>query len=420
MRISKKIVVAGGGPAGSLAAIAAAKLGTDVTVIERYNCLGGTMTSGLLAFLGPFDNAQRGQPDWDRFRLDRDNKPYPPELTIGERIIKGLPEEILNELLSRNAAEVPRFGYMPINPETAKQILEEKLLAAGGSILYNTLIVEADYLEDGRIELTLANKAGLKKLIVHRVIDCTGDGDVAAFLGAEFKHGRPEDGAAQGVTLVFWLGGVTIDPLNLLPDAGSRFREDADKAYSQGEFSINPHGIGCQNYIPGMPGTVMVNLQHCFGIDATDPDAATRAVIKGRHHIREHVRFLKNYVPGFEDCFLLATAPMLGVRETRRIMGDYILTRKDVLGCAKFPDSVCRFNYELDIHLPGLIEDTSPPPGDWYGIPYRCLLPKALDNLLMAGRCISTDHYALSSMRLMSCCGSGAGSRHRRRLVAST
>lgn len=406
------VVVVGGGPAGALAAIAAARRGVKTLVIERMGCLGGNMTSALLAFMGPFDNAERNQPDWDRFRLAAEGKPFPPEIDRGERIIGGLPEEILKDLEAAQMAEVPKFGYIPVNPEEVKYLLEQKLLAAGGEIIYHTLVIGAANVEGG-VELTVANKAGLQKIVAKVVVDASGDGDAAVKMGAKYELGRPQDGQVQGVTMVFWLGGVTCEPLDLLPDAAAPFGKLALERFQQGCYEFNPKGLGCMNYIPGMPGVVMVNLQHTFAIDGTDPEAVTRALINGRKQIRTHVDFITKEVAGFETAYLLATAPVLGVRETRRILGDVTLTGRDVNAMQKFPDAIARFNYFLDIHLPG--EESKEGYAwrpDYYEIPYRAMLPKGVDHLITAGRCISTDHQALASMRLMSCCmaiGEAAG-----------
>lgn len=413
-RTGRKIVIVGCGVAGSTAALAAARMGMSPLVIEKNNCPGGIMTSGLLAFLGPFDSARRGQADWTRFRLDRVGKDYPDELKVGNRVIGGIAEEIASELEQKDLIERPEFGYMPINTEAVKSMLETKLTASGAELLYNSIVVGGKQLENGKTELLIGNKAGISRVVADMVIDCSGDGDAAVHLGAEFKQGRPEDGLTQGVTLVFWMGGVTADPLDFLPDHSDQYKQAAADAFKRGEFSFNPKGVGCVNYVPGMPGVVMVNLQHCFGIDGTDPAQVTAATIKGRYDIQEHVEFFRRYVPGFENCFLIATGSQLGIRETRRIVGDYTLSGDDVLGCVKHSDAICRFDYDMDIHLPENDEccQNAPTPGDWYDIPYRCLIPAGIDNLLVAGRCISADHYALSSMRLMSCCmmlGQAAG-----------
>jgi hypothetical protein len=373
-------------------------------------------TAGLLAFMGPLDNAERNEADWTRFRLDREGRPYPPEIAVGARIVRGIPEEIILRLAAQGAAEVPTFGYIPVNIEALKYLLETLLLEAGVRLQYYTTVAAAEAHVEG-VTLTLANKAGLQQVSCRRVIDATGDGDVAAFLAAEVGMGREADGKTQGVTLVFRLGNVQTDPLDFLPDSPSyqQVRQQATAAFARGEFSFNPGGIGCVSVVPGLPGVFMVNHQHTYDIQGTNPDDLTFATLNGRRQIQELVRFYQQYVPGCEGCYLLDTANQLGVRETRRIIGDYVLTRDDILDARSFPDSIVKYAYMLDIHLPGETSEggrTELKPGTAYEIPYRCLLPKGLDNVLVAGRCISTTHEALSSIRLMTCCmamGQAAG-----------
>lgn len=415
MKEENDIVIVGGGPAGTVAALAAARCGARVCLIERNNCLGGMATSGLLGFMGPFDSAGRNEKDWARFRLDRRGEPYPEELNIGTRILKGIPEEVLKRLESLGAATIPRFGYIPFNIETMKYLLETMLLEEDVEILYNTTFLDGMY--TGKcIELTLGNKEGIRKFRVNRVIDASGDGDVAASLGAEFRLGRESDGKTQATTLVFRLGNVQTDPLDWLPDSELKlYKKEAREAYERGEFSFVPGGLGCVSIVPGMTGVVTVNCQHTFDINGIDPEDLTQATITGRRQIHEYVRFFRKYVKGCENCFLLDTASQLGVRETRRIMGEYVLTKEDVLHAHKFDDSICKYGYCLDIHLPSNISTETEihlKPGTAYDIPYRCLIPKGLSNILVAGRCISTTHEALSSMRLMTCCmalGQAAG-----------
>ena len=408
------IVVAGGGPAGSAAALAAARRNERVLVVERFNCLGGMATSGLLGFLGPYDNGARNQADWTRFRLDVEGKPYPAELDVGRRVVKGIPEEILTRIDVLGGAEIPRYGYVPVNVETVKFVLDTMVREAGADVRYYTLVVGADRKGDD-IELTLASKRGLETVRAKRVVDATGDGDVAAALGAEFGKGRDRDGSMQGTTLVFRLGNVRTDPLDFLPDAANgvyRYDEKARQAYERGELSFPLGGLGCVSVMPGMEGCFLVNLQHTYDIDGTDPDQVTAATINGRRQIQEIVAFFRRTVRGCEDCFLIDTASTLGIRETRRIVGEYTLDTDDVLKAADFDDAVCRYSYFLDIHIPGEEASHEPEAGTDYGIPYRCLTPKGLSNVLVAGRCISTTHQALSSMRLMTCCmalGQAAG-----------
>lgn len=421
------LIVAGAGPAGFGAALAAARQGLRPLLLERQTCIGGMAGAGLLGFLGPLDNAGRDQKDWSRFRLDREGKPYTGALAVGERTLGGIPEELVARLEKRGAAERPRFGYIPVDCEALKQEQEQMLEEAGVTILYHAQVCAAALRDDGTFKLTVALKEGLAEWVADRVIDATGDGDLAARLGAEFKQGRDGDGACQAATLVFRIGNVKTDPLDFLPDSPlmPEIARQGEEDFRNGRISFNPNGAGCMSVVPGLPGVFTVNQQHTFAVDGTRSADLTRALVQGRKEIRELVAFYRRAIPGCEECVLLASAMQLGVRETRRITGDYVLTRDDVLGARKFSDAICRYAYNLDLHLPPPEDEDEPEdgkwyeasgrslrPGDWYEIPYRCLLPKGLENVLVAGRCISGTHEAMSSYRLMTSCmaiGQAAG-----------
>ena len=220
----------------------------------------------------------------------------------------------------------------------------------------------------------------------------------------------------QGVTLVFRLGGVKFLGRDYT-DREDKKRCNAifKKAYENGKVS-GLYSVGCINSIPSMKGVVAVNTQHTMGIDGTSPDDLTEAVINGRKEIKEISALFKKYLKGFEDSFLIDIAPLVGVRETRRIIGEYVLTKKDVLSAKKFKDGIGKCSWNIDCHLPSLKKETEADiflkPGTHYDIPYRCLIPQKIENLLVAGRCISAAHEAQASLRIMPCCmamGQAAG-----------
>ncbi len=422
---SYQTVVAGAGPAGFGAALAAARSGAETLLLERNTCTGGLASSGLLGFWGPFDNAARNKCDWERFRLDREGKEYTGKLKIGQRILGGIPEEFIRELEKLGSAYIPKFGFIEADVETTKFLMEKMLLDAGVRIIYQAQVVSACY-KDGHPVLTVAMKEGLRNISAKIVVDATGDGDVACQLGAEWKQGRDSDGKCQGVTLVFRIGNVKTDHLEFLPDTefSKNIKSAAEKAFKDGEISFHPRGLGCLSRDPSFKGNFIVNQQHTYDIDGTRSEEITKALINGRRQIRELVSFYKKHVPGCEDCYLIDSGFQLGVRETRRIIGDYVITGEDVTGGRKFEDGICRNANFLDIHLPKAKDKKDGPkkiwyedakevqPGDWQDIPYRALLPRNLENILVAGRCISGTHEAMSSYRLMPTCtgiGEAAG-----------
>jgi glycine/D-amino acid oxidase-like deaminating enzyme len=388
------VLVVGGGPAGTCAAIACARAGAETLLVERTASLGGVATNGLLCFWGPLDNASR-ENDWPRMKMRERGEEWPPQLRDGERIIKGLPEEIVKHLDARGEADDAGLGFIPVNPEAVKREVEQVVAESGARVRYDTFAADAEETADG-VSVTVADKQGLHRIRAKVAVDCTGDGDISAFLGAPVEKGREEDGKLQGVTLVYRLINWHI-PDELTP---TDVRHEA-----------RTHGIGTLMFIPAVPGVAAVNGQHTFDVDCTNSEELSRAVMKARREIPNLVEECRQHLPGFEDCLLLDTGCTLGVRETRRIMGEYVLTGDDVVAGRQFSDEVALNGYDLDIHIPGQ-EERCLDPGTSYGIPYRCLLPRNTERLLVAGRPISTTHVAHSSTRIMTCCmatGQAAG-----------
>ena len=417
----KEVIVVGGGPAGMVAAIASARNGADTLLIESSGCLGGVATSGLLSVWGPFTEMD---PCWDikTAMLVSEKEICRKRAVTGKRIIRGIAEEILNKLIRLES--VRSFGDA-LNPETLKYVVEQILDEAGAKILYYTQGINV-VKEGNKIKAVVtASKSGLQKIHGGIFIDGTGDGDLAAYAGAPFEKGREKDGQMQGATLVFRLGGVRFSACDFRNmERTKRYNEKFEEAWKNGEVS-EKYEMGCLTPIPGMEGVVSVNSQHTFDIDGTNPEDLTEATIKGREAIREMAMLFKKYLKGFESSFLLDTAPMVGIRETRRIVGEYTLTKEDVLGVRKFEDTIGKNAYNIDVHLSpeekakikipkGYIypPDIFLKPGTHYDIPYRCLVPKKVENLLVAGRCISATREAQGSIRIMPCCmvtGQAAG-----------
>ena len=398
-----------------VAAIAAARNGADTILIESSGCLGGVATSGLLSVWGPFDDGDR-RLDWERDRRIEKGLPLTSEMKVGKRIIKGIPEEILNRLIKLKGAIDYGYGFIPVNPEILKYVAEEMVMESGAKILYYTRIVDIVKKRTKIKAVVAASKSGLQKIYADTFIDATGDGDLAAFAKVPFKRGRIKDGRMQGVTLVFRLGGVKFSGRFFIERKEIEKCNRKFKQFYQKKKISGLYHVGCINSTPGMKGVVAVNTQHTYNIDGTDAEDLTKSIIQGRKDIKEIAEFFRKQLKGFERSYLLDTASMVGIRETRRIMGDYILTKEDILEAKKFKDSIGKNAYNIDIHLPDenldANQDIFLKPGTSYDIPYRCLIPKKMENLLVAGRCISATHKAQSSIRIMPCCmamGQAAG-----------
>ena len=249
--------------------------------------------------------------------------------------------------------------------------------------------------------MSVMNKSGSTKYRADVYIDCTGDGDLAALSGAPVEIGDAVSGKCQPASLMFKM--ANVDYYTKRGSVEYALPEEAGMPCGRVLFFMTTH-----------PGEIVVNMTRVVDFDATDAHNLTNAEIVARRQVQEVAEYLRKNVKGFENSYVSQTAAQIGVRESRRVVGHYVLTQEDVLGCSKFSDGICRTAYPIDIHNP-----TGPgtdmirvPVGDWYEIPYRCLVPLDVKNLLIAGRCISATHEALSSLRIMPncyCFGQAAG-----------
>ncbi|MDR0656727.1 MAG: FAD-dependent oxidoreductase [Treponema sp.] len=404
------VLVVGGGPAGIAASVAAARAGMSTRLVDNNGYLGGMATAGLV---GPFMTSF--SPDGSR------------------QIVKGIFDELLLRMIDHGGAIHPsqckpgtsyssyigrgHGNVSPFNSEAFKVDAEALCLNAGVKLLYHVFFVKALVSEDGDsiTGAVFATKAGLQVIQAKIFIDCTGDGDLAASAGVVMKQGRDEDGLTQPATLFFRISGIDKQKLERHrlehpePDA-KQFNTEVEYARSQGDFPIEREKLGMYE---SCDGTWRVNTTRIIHLDATDPAAVTAAEIEGRKQIQTVMSFLHKYIPGAENACLIESASVLGVRESRRIIGEYVLTAEDILSSRKFEDSIGLYGFPIDIHQPdgksGVFMQFKEP----YSIPYRILLPKQRGkNLLVAGRCVSATHDALGSVRIMPACfvtGQAAG-----------
>jgi hypothetical protein len=370
------VLVCGGGPAGTGAAVAAARTGASTLLVEQYGYLGGMSTAGLVT------------PHFDCF------------------LNKGLNQELIERMEDRAAWGAP-FWRISFDPEEFKMVSEDMVLDSGSDLLYHAYVVAA-LLEGDRVRgAVIETKSGRFAVLAKVVIDCTGDGDIAARAGAPFEKGRPEDGLLQPMTMMFRLGGLKWVQTN-----GTQMFQLVQKAIAETGHHFRlaferPWAIHLSN-----PGEAAVQLVHVRGVDATDARDLTRAEIEGRRQARAVVEFLRQYVPEFEGSYLIETAAQIGIRETRRIMGDYVLSLDDVQAGRKFDDGITTVSFGIDIHDPVGKSQIGGPITGVYDIPYRCLVPRNVEGLLVAGRCISGTHEAHASYRVKGPClamGQAAG-----------
>jgi FAD-dependent oxidoreductase family protein len=386
------VVVCGGGTSGIFAALAAAKGGTVTFLIEKEGFLGGTATSYLV---NPLPEMM-GKGGLIQDFMDRMTK-------LGG-YIKREPADVEYDFSMANTYDIELF----------KDVALEMLFDAGVKILLHTFVVKS-ILENGVIKgIIVENKSGRQVVMANRVIDCTGDGDVSAFSGASFKKGREKDGLMPSVSLLFHLqneGRLEDNPA--IPVGGIFLLAPIlmGIAKEKGiEYKI-PYDASFLVPMEVSPGRLLVNLAHVKNIDGTKAEDLTKAHIVLRKQIREAVKLLKNH-PYFKDAYVALTATNIYVRETRRITGEYVITEEDALSGKSFEDAVTSCRYMIDVHP---IDDTevgrydNHPPFD---IPYRSLVPLKVENLLLAGRCVSSDRVAQSALRISGTCmstGEAAG-----------
>ncbi|MCW4040768.1 MAG: FAD-dependent oxidoreductase [Candidatus Bathyarchaeota archaeon] len=396
------VIVVGGGSAGVPAAIAAARNGADVMIIERGNCLGGTMTGGLMT------------------RMDTSHA-YWGKIPHEKRVARGLYLEILHKCRELGGViEEYRLkeylggmlsGVEVFDPQILKFVLQEIVQQANVRLLYHTMAVDTIAEEQKVQAIIIENKSGRQAVEGQIFIDSTGDGDIATQAGAHYEKGRVQDGLLQPVTTTFRVGGVNLDKVfqiygkkqQIMRDRISvsdrPFQEEVKAAKEDGVYDF-PAGRFWFHLTP-INDQIYVNTVRVHGIDATCTKDLTRAEVEGLKQVIQLMNFMRRYMKGFEQAHLVDIGSYIGVRESRRILGEYVLTKEDVLGATKFPDAIAACSIRIDIHNPTGIGGLflAPPDGDYYQIPYRCVLAKHLANVLITGRCISASHEAHGSVR---------------------
>ncbi|MDT8390486.1 MAG: FAD-dependent oxidoreductase [Lentisphaeria bacterium] len=391
VRHEPDVLVVGGGPAGIAAALAAARQGAAVRLVDAHSCLGGMGTAGLVpAFM---------------------------QFTDGVNFLAGGVGKEIFDALNAAGGSVPPGG-MGIRAETLKRVYDTLLTDAGIPFTLHTQLVDVTTDGGHAREAVCAGKSGMFAIRAKVFIDCTGDGDLAAFAGAAYEKGDADGAMMPGTLCSLWAG---IDWATVRQSGLGTGNKRVEDAFKDGVFSLE------DRHLPGMwrVGETLGggNIGHTFEVDGTDEESLTRALLWGRKSLLEYERYYKEYLKGFETMELVATGSLLGVRETRRITGDYILDIGDFNPASTFEDEIGRYSYPVDIHIAKpdkasydafYKEFTSMRlgKGESYGIPYRVLTPRSLDNVLVAGRCVSADRNMQASIRVMPGCyitGQAAG-----------
>ena len=387
------LIVAGGGLTGVAAAVSAAREGLSVLLIESSGSLGGALNTNLVYPFMRFWTEPEGQ----------------------ER--KYLSAGIFTEMRQRAAALAGTQLATDFSPEDFKIILDDMVLESGVQVLFHGVLF-AVHTEGTKVcSVSVATKAGAMDFTADFFVDATGDGDLMAFAGCQMQLGREADSLCQPMTTCFRVANVdrNIQELEYKKNLGKRMTEAFVKGKENGTIT-NPRENVLWFRGPGLgKGIAHFNTTRIVKLDPTDPFAVSCAEMEARKQVRELMQMLQTEeFPEFKDARLVGIATSIGVRESRKLQGVHILNAQELKDCTRFPDSIALGNYDIDIHNPEGAGTSHYyfAPGDYYTIPYRCLLPKEFDNLLTGGRCLSATHEAQASIRIMPICattGQAAG-----------
>ncbi|MBQ9779089.1 MAG: FAD-dependent oxidoreductase [Clostridia bacterium] len=378
------LIVVGGGLSGVAAAAAGARDGLKTLLIEKNGSLGGAMTNNLVYPFMKFMTPVNGE-------------------------IKILCAGLFTEMREREQKYDTSGTIMKFRPEYFKLVLDDMLCDYGVDVLFHAQVYALETKERALKSVRVVTNAGEMEFSADYFVDATGDGNLFTMAGCAYQLGRESDGLCQPMTTCFRMCGVDID---LFKEEKPQLQELYKAARERGEIK-NPReniltfsGIG--------EGVLHLNTTRVVKVDPTDAFGVSRAEIEARRQVHEIVDFLKKNSRAFEHATLISIAAEIGVRESRKLCGEYVLTAEDLLAQTMFEDAVVLANYNIDIHNPAgtgtdihYFQD-----GEYYSIPYRSLLPREYDNLLVAGRCISATHEAQAAVRVMpicACMGEAAG-----------
>lgn len=402
------VVVTGGGPAGINAAIAAARNGSKTLLIERYGFLGGMSTIALVY-------------PWMTFHT-----------STGKQVIKGIAQEMVDRLIAMDGSpghlrDTVGFTYSvtPYHPEKYKMAALDLLEEAGANVLVHSFADKVEVSENRITAIQLSTKSGPIRVSAKQFVDTTGDADIAYLAGAPCLQGRDSDHQTQPMTMKFRMRGVDLNrikeemkanPENFYKKTPIAELDELPLTGVQGFYKEwNASGIPINRdqvlfFAGPEKDEVLINCTRVQGLDGTNVFDLSEGEKEGRKQMFMIAEFLQAKIPGFEKASISAAGTQIGIRETRRIEGVYALTLEDAVLGKKYEDTIALSGYPIDIHDPtGKGVQANDIEGDGsYGIPYRCLVPKKIDNLLVGGRCISTTHEALATTRLTpSCMASG-------------
>ncbi|MBP2073220.1 FAD-dependent oxidoreductase [Thermoanaerobacterium butyriciformans] len=396
------VVVIGGGVSGTIAAIAAARNGVKTLIIEQYGFLGGALTN---MGVGPMMTFHAGT----------------------KQVINGIPQEVVDNLIKNGGSPghvLDTTGFVstvtPFNAEIMKYVLQKMVIESGAEILYHSFLTNVE-LDGAYIKaIHIANKSGIERVEANVFIDATGDADLAVKCGIDYILGRQGDNLTQPMTMNVRIGNVNIaDVKEYMEENPKEFTMvDIEKIKTSKRLMVNGfYSILREARINGeinferdmvlffetdIPGEVIVNMTRVQKLNGADINDLTMGEMYGREQAFEVYNFMKKHIPGFQKAYLISTGPQIGVRETRKIIGEYVLTAEDLITSKHFDDCIAIGGYPIDIHSPDGDKTTymSLEKDNTYEIPFRSLYSKKVNNLLVSGRCISSTHEANAAIRV--------------------
>lgn len=395
LREEVDVLVVGGGPAGIGAAIAAAREGLRVTLLEKRGFLGGNVTD---SHVGIANHYMR----------------HVPFCSSG----------IYAEMERGFYADYGRSHFVSeterLHNEYMKLFLDGFVLEEGIDLLLHAFVGDVVMAGDRIDAVAVYTKKGPIAYRAAIVVDATGDGDVAAFAGVPFKQGRESDGLCQPGTLMFSVAGVDMDYFSRQEHNIWSIRDQLSRLRDEGRYSLMHNRLPFLGGLTDAGLAMEMNYTETYGADSTDSDSLTRANVTARLQISEFIDYLRKNVHGMERIELASIASEIGFRDSRRIQGRYELTLDDIENDRRFDDSIFLFPRFYDLHAldgdwtqPSVIAKNSasmhqsPRPGQVFSVPYRCIVPEKVNNLLVAGRCMCTDHEAESAIRHVYACMQG-------------
>ncbi|MBI4203465.1 MAG: FAD-dependent oxidoreductase [Betaproteobacteria bacterium] len=440
--VEADVLVVGGGTAGFVAAIAAARNGAKVILLEQRDHLGGTHSGGMVMMIRSMRHMRAPKSaEHKKVMIASYESSFE-----DEQLVFSIAQEYIDRMLAIGAAwgiTGQATARQLFDPEIAKWVIEQMVVEAGVDVWFYAQVTDVLVSDNTVRGVVVENLKQRTEIRAQITIDATGDGNICAAAGASFEFGDPDEGHCQPLTLYFVMGGVKLEdtlayirshpeefspeyvstvmklreegkPFTVLP-----FKAKIKEALQKGEYPL-PFGLEKVNAdtVTYMARPMFRNgkfrydlLSHnmdmAYDVDATDRKELTRATMGMRDIAVRMAAFYRKYVPGYEDAYLVHTAQVVGVRESRRIVGDYTLTKEDVLAGKHFPDGIGRYGSVVDVHDKDgkqslLLAEVGG--SGWFHIPYRTLLPRGISNLLVAGRCISTDNIAQGCTRSQAAC----------------